>query len=97
MPTHLVAHLQFFQTHTAKQKTAKELPSQRTTTIDRQTTTEIEGRMHYSGFAKMRVQWLIEVQFPIKLLCWKIVLCSEIANFLNSQNVNPAPPHQTPP
>jgi len=26
----LVAHLQFFQTHKAKQKTAKELPSQRT-------------------------------------------------------------------
>ena len=29
---HLVAHLQFFQTHKAKQKTAKELPSQRTPT-----------------------------------------------------------------
>jgi len=28
----LVAHLQFFQTHKAKQKTAKELPSQRTKT-----------------------------------------------------------------
>jgi len=28
----LVAHLQFFQTHKAKQKTAKEPPSQRTTT-----------------------------------------------------------------
>ena len=28
----MVAHLQFFQTHKAKQKTAKEPPSQRTTT-----------------------------------------------------------------
>ena len=28
----MVAHLQFFQTHKAKQKTAKELPSQRTKT-----------------------------------------------------------------
>jgi len=28
----LVAHLQFVQPHIAKQKTAKELPSQRTTT-----------------------------------------------------------------
>jgi len=26
-PTRLVAHLQFFQTHKAKKKTAKELPS----------------------------------------------------------------------
>jgi hypothetical protein len=31
-PTHLVAHLQFFQPHKAKQKTAKEPPSQRTKT-----------------------------------------------------------------
>lgn len=28
----MVAHLQFFRTHKARQKTAKELPSQRTTT-----------------------------------------------------------------
>lgn len=31
-PTHLVAHLQFFQPHKAEQKTAKEPPSQRTKT-----------------------------------------------------------------
>jgi len=30
LPTHLVAHLQFSQPHKAKQKTAKEPPSQRT-------------------------------------------------------------------
>jgi hypothetical protein len=29
-PAHLVAHLQFFQPNKAKQKTAKEPPSQRT-------------------------------------------------------------------
>ena len=34
-PTHLVAHLQFFQTHKATKKTAKELPSQRTKTQQR--------------------------------------------------------------
>lgn len=31
-PTHLVAHFQFFLPHKAKQKTAKEPPSQRTKT-----------------------------------------------------------------
>lgn len=31
----MVAHLQFFRTHKATQKTAKELPSQRTSTQQR--------------------------------------------------------------
>jgi hypothetical protein len=33
-PTHLVAHLYFFQPHKANQKNPKEPPSQRTTTAD---------------------------------------------------------------
>ena len=43
MPTHLVAHLNFFQTHRPTQKNPKEPPSQRTKTLqtmDRQATTE---------------------------------------------------------
>ncbi len=43
MPTHFVAHLHFLPTQKPKQKNAKELPSQRTKTLqtmDRQATTD---------------------------------------------------------
>ena len=62
MPTHFVAHLHFLPTQKPKQKNAKELPSQRTKTLqtmDRQATTERTPAGN-SGFAKKRVQWLIE-------------------------------------
>ena len=52
----------FFANAKAKQKNAKELPSQRTKTLqtmDRQATTERTPAGN-SGFAKKRVQWLIE-------------------------------------
>jgi len=54
----LVAHLQFFQPHEAKQKTGKELPSQRTTTrqwTNKQRPTKknegITGAWQKSGFS----------------------------------------------
>ena len=40
-----------------------------------------------SGFKKLAVQWLIEVQFFNQTLVQVDSLCSEIANFLNPQNV----------
>ena len=52
----------FLPTHRAKQKNAKELTSQRTTTHEMTTNNHDrkEGRSANSGFAKKRVQWLIE-------------------------------------
>ena len=57
-----MAHLHFFPTHKAKQKNAKEPPSQRTTTRQPMTETTTTDRRAAcnSGFAKKRVQWLIE-------------------------------------
>jgi hypothetical protein len=66
----LVAHLHFLLTHKAKRKNAKELPSQRTKTLqtmDRQATTE-KTPAGNSGFAKKRVQWLIEHSTSHQLL-----------------------------
>ncbi len=62
MPTLKQAHLQFAQANRTKPKLQKSLLSQRTTThqMDRQTTYREEERRHNSGFAKKRVQWLIE-------------------------------------
>jgi hypothetical protein len=40
-----------------------------------------------SGFKKLAVQWLNQVQFSNQISCRLTVLCSEIANFLNPQNV----------
>ena len=63
MSTLLVAHLHFFQTHKAKQKNAKEPPNQRTKKRHEMTTNKHdrkEGRSANSGFAKKRVQCLIE-------------------------------------
>ena len=62
MPTLKQAHLQFAQAYSTKPKLQKSLLSQRTTThlMDRQTTYREEERRHNSGFAKKRVQWLIE-------------------------------------
>jgi len=58
----LVAHLHFLPTHNPTLKNAKELPSQRTTTrqtMNETTTTDRRAACN-SGFAKKRVQWLIE-------------------------------------
>ena len=57
----LVAHLHFYK-RTKPDKKCKRAtkPSHNYTTMDRITTTEKEGRRHNSGFAKKRVQWLIE-------------------------------------
>jgi hypothetical protein len=49
--------------HKAKQKAAKELPSQRTTI-------EKGGQTHNWRLAKKRVQWLIEHFTSYKLLYW---------------------------
>jgi len=51
----LVAHLQFFQTHKARQKTAKELPSQRTTT--RQWTDKQRPRKKNEGITRVWQKW----------------------------------------
>jgi hypothetical protein len=57
-----VAHLYFFQRTDQRKKNPKEPPSQRTKTLqnmDRTTTTDRRPACN-SGFAKKRVQWLIE-------------------------------------
>ena len=72
MSTLLVAHLHFFQTHKAKQKNAKEPPNQRTRKRHEMTTNKHdrkEGRSANSGFAKKRVQWLIEHSASHQHLC----------------------------
>jgi len=51
----LVAHLQFFQQHKAKQKTAKELPSQRTMT--RQWTDKQRPRKKNEGITRVWQKW----------------------------------------
>jgi hypothetical protein len=76
----LKAHLQFFQTHKAKQKTAKELPSQRTTT--RQWTYKKRPRKKNEGITRVWQKWrlsapqthlwLIKVWFSASTLVVKI-------------------------
>jgi hypothetical protein len=58
----LVAHLHFLPTHKPTLKNAKELPSQLTTTRQTMNETNTKDRRAAcnSGFAKKRVQWLIE-------------------------------------
>ena len=71
MPTLKQAHLQFAQANRTKPKLQKSLLCQRTTTqqMDRQTTYRKEERRHNSGFAKKRVQWLIEHSASHQHLC----------------------------
>ena len=62
-PPHLVAHLHFLQPHKSKQKNAKELPSKHTgdtANIDAWVLRTDRRAACNSGFAKKRVQWLIE-------------------------------------
>jgi hypothetical protein len=66
-----VAHLQFFQPHKAKQKNSKR--ATKPTHQDRHEMTtnnhdRKEGRSANSGFAKKRVQWLIEHSTSHQLL-----------------------------
>ena len=70
MPTLKQAHLQFAQANRTMPKLQKSLLSQRTTTqqMDRQITYREEERRHNSGFAKKRVQWLIEHSTSHQLL-----------------------------
>jgi hypothetical protein len=68
----LVAQLHFLPTQKPNKKNAKELPSQRTKTLqtmDRQATTERTPAGN-SGFAKKRFQWLIEHSTSHQLLCY---------------------------
>jgi hypothetical protein len=76
----LVAHLQFFQTHKANQKTAKELPSQRTTTrhsTDKQRPRK-KGERITRVWQKWRFSapqthlWLIKVWFSASTFVLKI-------------------------
>jgi len=76
----LVAHLQFLQTHKAKQKTAKELPSQRTTTrqwTDKQQPRK-KGERITAVWQKWRFSapqthlWLIKVWFSASTFVVKI-------------------------
>ena len=62
MPTLKQAHLQFAQANRTKPKLQKSLLCQRTKTqqMGRQIAYREEERRHNSGFAKKRVQWLIE-------------------------------------
>jgi hypothetical protein len=67
----LVAHLYFLPTHKPTLKNAKELPSQRTKDRHEMTANKHdrkEGRSANSGFAKKRVQWLIEHSTSHQLL-----------------------------
>jgi hypothetical protein len=84
-----VAHLYFFPTHRPTLKNPKEPPSQRTTTrqtMDETTTTDRRAACN-SGFAKKRVQWLIEHSTSHQLLCYVDSRCSAILNPLqNNEN-----------
>ena len=53
----------------------------------RQTIELKKERTDNSGFKKLAVQWLNEHSTSHQHLWWQTVLCSEIANFLNPQNV----------
>jgi hypothetical protein len=68
-----VAHLQFFQPHKAKLRNSKR--ATKPTHQDRHEMTtnkhdRKEGRSANSGFAKKRVQWLIEHSISHQLLCY---------------------------
>ena len=56
-PTYFGSTFAFLPTHKTNAKNAKELPSQRTKTVNMngQTATEKEQRRHNIGFAKWRV------------------------------------------
>jgi hypothetical protein len=66
----------FLHTHKAKQKNAKEPPTQRTTSpknsaiLTRQTSLDREARTANMGLAKKRVQWLIEYSTSHQHLWW---------------------------
>jgi len=65
-----VAHLHFFQPHKAKQKMQKSHQANApntAVTMDRHTTTERTPACN-SGFAKKRVQWIIEHSTSHQLL-----------------------------
>jgi hypothetical protein len=77
----LVAHLQFFQTHIAKQKNPKEPPSKRTktdqngqTNHDRKKTTKaITAPTQKAGFSAPQTHlWLIKVWFSVSTFVVKI-------------------------
>jgi len=65
-------HLQFAQANVQTKNCKRVCLPKRTDTasLGRQTTTEKEGRTHNSGFAKKRVQWLIEHSTSHQLLCY---------------------------
>ena len=76
-----MAHLQFFQTHIAKQKTAKEPPSQRTKKTQMTTNKDDkkEGRSANTRLASCGVTWVNSSSFfQLGFSAGLTVLCSEI-------------------
>ncbi len=77
----MVAHLQFLQTHKAKQKTAKELPSQRTTTrqwIDKQ-----QPRKKNEGITRIWQKWRFSAKLKLCSSCQ--TLCFQKGSSPNSK------------
>jgi hypothetical protein len=84
----LVAHLQFFQTHNTSQKTAKEPPSQRTTTdqMNGQMAYRQEGRTANTGLAKVAVQCSADTFVVNQSLVLRINICGEDRHLRQARN-----------
>ena len=75
----MVAHLHFLPTHKAKQKNAKELPSQRTTTRQTMTETTATDRRAAcnTGLAKVAVQCSADTFVVNQTLVLRINICGD--------------------
>lgn len=89
MPTLLVAHLHFFQPHKAKQKNAKEPPSQRTKDRHEMTTNKHdrkEGRSANIGFAKWRVTYFYDSLVQGSSSVFQMNICAENPPLRKAEN-----------
>lgn len=55
--------------------------------IDRQATTEKEGRTHNSTYPKVATQWLNQTFYSIKVCAWFTVKCTEIPHCIKPQTL----------
>lgn len=80
MPTHLVAHLQFFQPHKVKQKNSKRATKpthQDNIKMDRQQHDKKEGRSANIGFAKWRVKCFYDSLVQGSSSVFQMNICAE--------------------
>ncbi len=81
-------HLQFAQAE-AQAKNCKRvcLPNRtETATLDKQVTTEKEGRTHKTGLAKVAVQWYADTFVVNQSLVLRINICGENRHFRQARN-----------